>query len=347
MINLSLLVACMAGFVCSFILSKYFAMHNVVTDRPGEEPQKIHPVKASRMGGMAVLAGIVVSAVILCFQELALLLLASLPTYFAAFFEDMFGRIRASLRLVIAFCSSAIFIFFFNTYIGYIDIPLIDRVLALPIVGVAFTIFAVSGITNAFNIIDGLHGLASAHAIIIFFFYALTAFILSDQLVFRISILVISALLGFIIHNYPKGKILLGDNGAYFIGFMVATTSILLVYRNEGLSPWYPLLSVAYPFTETVFSMYRRKFRRRKAPLIQADFLHMHSLIFKRYIRENSRASMIFLISSLAIAFLAFLFKKSTLALILLYMMYFVLYTYCYLRVVRFKNGRIMALTKP
>ncbi|MGH8511952.1 MAG: hypothetical protein ACREU8_11395, partial [Gammaproteobacteria bacterium] len=62
--------------------------------------------------------------------------------------------------------------------------------------------------------------------------------------------------------NYPRGKVFLGDAGAYFIGFMYAQLSIQLVARNAGISPWFVVALAAYPIVETLFSIYRRKIVR-------------------------------------------------------------------------------------
>ncbi|MGH8522317.1 MAG: hypothetical protein ACREU9_13060 [Gammaproteobacteria bacterium] len=67
---------------------------------------------------------------------------------------------------------------------------------------------------------------------------------------------------GFLLRNYPRGKVFLGDAGAYFIGFMYAQLSIQLVARNAGISPWFVVALAAYPIVETLFSIYRRKIVR-------------------------------------------------------------------------------------
>jgi UDP-N-acetylmuramyl pentapeptide phosphotransferase/UDP-N-acetylglucosamine-1-phosphate transferase len=62
-----------------------------------------------------------------------------------------------------------------------------------------------------------------------------------------------------LIWNYPRGKIFLGDGGAYLLGFWLAELSVLLVVRHPEVSPWFPMLLLVYPIFETLFSMYRSK----------------------------------------------------------------------------------------
>jgi len=89
------------------------------------------------------------------------------------------------------------------------------------------------------------------------------------------------ALAGFLAWNYPRGRIFLGDAGAYFVGFMYAELSIQLVARNAGISAWYVVMLAGYPIVDTLFSMYRRGVVRRM-PLMSPDGLHLHSLVFRR-----------------------------------------------------------------
>jgi len=98
------------------------------------------------------------------------------------------------------------------------------------------------------------------------------------------ALAMLGALLGFLIWNYPKGKIFLGDGGAYLLGFWLAEVSVLLVVRHPEVSPWFPMLLLIYPVFETLFSIYRRKILRGESPG-QPDCSHMHQMIYMRLIR--------------------------------------------------------------
>jgi len=105
-----------------------------------------------------------------------------------------------------------------------------------------------------------------------------------------LSLVVAAALLGFLIFNYPRGLIFLGDGGAYLVGFLVAELAVLLVQRNTSVSPWFALLLFGYPVWETLFSGYRKKILQGRSPG-EPDGLHLHMLIHKRLIRPASRAA--------------------------------------------------------
>ena len=105
-----------------------------------------------------------------------------------------------------------------------------------------------------------------------------------DHAIMTAALAMIGALLGFLIWNYPRGLIFLGDGGAYFIGFWIAELSILLTLRNPSVSVWFPLLLCMYPIFETLFSIYRRVVLRRSHPGVP-DSSHLHHLIYKRVVR--------------------------------------------------------------
>ena len=71
------------------------------------------------------------------------------------------------------------------------------------------------------------------------------------------------------------------------VGSIIAMLSILVVMRNDNISPWFPALLLIYPIWETVFSIYRRKWKK-KSSSIRADNLHLHTLILKRIVMENN-----------------------------------------------------------
>ena len=86
-------------------------------------------------------------------------------------------------------------------------------------------------------------------------------------------------MVGFLLWNYPKGKVFFGDAGAYFIGFMYAQLSIQLATRHADVSAWFVITLAAYPIAETLYSIYRRKVLRHAAAM-QPDTRHLHSLLY-------------------------------------------------------------------
>jgi UDP-N-acetylmuramyl pentapeptide phosphotransferase/UDP-N-acetylglucosamine-1-phosphate transferase len=109
-----------------------------------------------------------------------------------------------------------------------------------------------------------------------------------DQLVAELAMLGLGAAIGFLLVNYPTGRLFLGDGGAYFLGFWVAEVAVLLLVRNQSVNAWQILSICAYPVIEVLYSMYRRKIVRQASPG-SPDGLHLHTLIYRRVVSRLVR----------------------------------------------------------
>jgi UDP-GlcNAc:undecaprenyl-phosphate/decaprenyl-phosphate GlcNAc-1-phosphate transferase len=128
-----------------------------------------------------------------------------------------------------------------------------------------------------------LNGLAGVTALAASIGLAIVARAVGDDFVFTAGTVLAASMFGFLIVNYPSGRIFLGDGGAYLIGLLLAELSVLLVQRNSEVSPWFPLVLLTYPIWETLFSMYRRKMRGYSTA--RADGMHLHQLVYRRLVR--------------------------------------------------------------
>ena len=166
-----------------------------------------------------------------------------------------------------------------------VDLPVIDWLLSFYIVALLFTGFAMGGVANAINIIDGFNGLAAGslhdHARGL----RLRGAPGRRRPGVRAGHALRALVLGFFLVNFPLGKIFLGDGGAYFAGFLLAALGVLLPTRNPETSAWTAILICAYPVIETLASM-RRKARRNGHSVGQPDRVHFHMLAHRRYARR-------------------------------------------------------------
>ena len=96
--------------------------------------------------------------------------------------------------------------------------------------------------------------------------------------------MIAGAVLGFLLVNWPLGKLFLGDGGAYAVGFALAWIAVLMLARHPEVSAWAPLLVCGYPILEVIFSIVRRK-KRGLSPG-DPDRLHLHSIVKKRLVRH-------------------------------------------------------------
>ena len=273
------------AFLASFLVSRLSSVFQFGSDCHLEEkPQRMHQHQVSRLGGVGIIVGLG-TYILLGLPETSVftlevsplwVILVGLPVFIFGLAEDCWGNISPRVRLLAA--------------IGSALVAGVILKAVLPIPGIStggwvvicwvFTCFCVAGVTHAFNIIDGLNGLSSGVAVIILFGLGWVAYLLGDEAIMQLSLGVIAATSGFLLVNYPKGRIFLGDGGAYLLGFLIAEISILLLVRHSQLSWFFPLALAIYPVTETLYSIYRRKIKSTGAQ--KADALHLHSLVHKR-----------------------------------------------------------------
>ena len=284
-----------AAAICAFLImpllvhARYWEKERVCAG-----PQNVHTEPTSRLGGAAVfLAYCVAVTLALTLERMPLhsaltLLISALPVVVVGLWEDIARRVSPRQRLLAAVGSAALASAIAQGCITRLDLPLVDGWLAYLPFAVPLTWFMVAGACNAINLIDGNHGLAGGTGVLIFFGMAMVAGRAGDDLVLLQALGMIGALVGFLLWNYPHGKVFLGDAGAYFIGFMYAQLSIQLITRNAGVSAWFVIALTAYPIAETLFSMYRRKIVRRVASM-QPDAQHLHSLLYLHFLSFAER----------------------------------------------------------
>lgn len=220
---------------------------------------------------------------------LSLMVVASVPVVLLGLADDVTKRVPPRVRMVGAIVAGLAAISLLGLRVERIDIPLLDDMVAFWPVSVAITVLMVCGFTNAMNIIDGLNGLAGGLTVLMLGATAVVAAQMDDAVVLQICVVVVMAVSGFLLVNFPRGMMFLGDGGAYFLGFLLVQIWLLLLSRNPSLTPLFVVAVAFLPTMETIFSIYRRRFhgrgKRRRAAML-ADRLHLHTLVYRRRTRS-------------------------------------------------------------
>lgn len=325
-----LIAAFISWFICLLIVRKTSLQKTTDSDL-NPSLQKMHLSQTPRIGGLALFASLVCSLILeMSFHIVAphnpisvsFFLLAGLPVFFAGILEDITNKIGPRERLIFSGLSAAISVLLFGHLIDHFDIGLLDRLLTFMPIAIGVTILGISGLSNATNIIDGFNGLSAGYAVIALSAISIIAFELNDHLILYASVSLIGALLGFLYWNWPRGKLFLGDGGAYLIGFIMAELAVVMLGRNHLVSPWFAAMIMAYPITETLFTIFRRI--RNKNSSLLPDTTHFHHLIFFKILRGkqfedpnklmqlNNLVALLILIPAILAAILAYLFWNST-----------------------------------
>ena len=276
-----------ASFALCVLLVLTKRWHGALTMDHIEGVQKFHTAPTPRIGGVPILLGLVVAwakAPQDVKELLTPILFAGMPAFIFGVLEDITKRVGVMQRLLATMASGLLAWWITDYSLTRVDIWGVDWLLGFTLVSALFTAFAVGGVANSINIIDGFNGLASTATTLAFIGYSLMAWQVGDQQLATVALLLAACVWGFFWVNWPLGKIFLGDGGSYFIGFALAWVAVMMIERNPGVSAFAALLVCVHPVTEVLFSIYRRKIKRLNPG--QPDRLHFHSLVKQRYVRR-------------------------------------------------------------
>lgn len=242
--------------------------------------RKIHKVPTPLLGGLAIFIGFNLMLIItkeynnclfsgnLFFVSLALLIVGTIDDIF-----DLPAKFKLCLQIIIAICAAIIlggidsiqiykFVFHFNQFFGILLQALWIVVLI-----------------NAFNLIDGLDGLATGCSLISITTIAIVSFIRLDYATITICCILIGILLGFLKFNFVPAKIFLGDGGSMLLGFYIAILSFN-EYKTVTLTAMVAIILIAFlPIFDVCLSFVRRKVNGQSA--FKPDALHFHHRLLK------------------------------------------------------------------
>lgn len=340
-----------AGFGARWLVRRSHGRSRTL-DHTDDHLRKVHAVPTPRVGGIAVALGIGGAFTILWLGGAGgatwVLLLCVLPGFVGGLIEDVAKHGAVFPRLILPAVAGALGYWLLDARITELAVPGLDYLLTLPAFALLGTIICVTGVTHALNVVDGLNGLAGVTAFLAALGLAVVAAIVGDGFVLAVAGVLAASLAGFLLVNYPSGRIFLGDGGAYLVGLLLAELSVLIVHRNPQVSPWFPLMLLAYPIWETLFSIYRRKMRGHGTA--HADALHLHQLVYRRLVRgrggvqgpdgtvlRNSVASLLMWLMPLLCFAAAVALWNNTIVLQLIAWIFALLYCRVYFRLVRFR----------
>ena len=254
--------------------------------------RRIHRKAVPRLGGLALYLSCLAALSSLAFVDnlltqnlsvlktefLTLAIPATLVLLLGAY-DDLRGA-----NAVVKFVGLGIIATLFYAMGGRIDalsIPLAGSVHLPVIVSFVITIVWLVGITNAFNLIDGLDGLASGAALfssLVILFVAVPA---DRPMTVVVALVLCGALAGFLRYNFNPASIFLGDSGSLFTGFVLAALSVLGTQKaTTAVAIVVPILAFGFPVVDTAMTMGRRLVSRK--PVFQGDTEHIHHMLLAR-----------------------------------------------------------------
>lgn len=244
--------------------------------------QATHSQPTPRVGGIGIFGALALS-VAFAPSEIShnylMFILATSIVFTVGLAEDLGFDVTPLKRLFAVCLASLTAILLLGVWMPRADVPGLDSLMSYWIVGVPITLLVTAGVANGFNLIDGVHGLASLTAIVAAVALGLIAEQANYAVMVHLTMMLAAAILGFFMVNYPYGVIFLGDAGAYTLGFVLSWFGISILLFAPDASPWAMLLTMFWPVADTLLAIYRRT--RRKVATMAPDRLHMHQLVMR------------------------------------------------------------------
>ncbi len=260
-------------------------------DEPGDE-RRTHWKAVPRLGGVAIFCSVMVGLLPLLFirnlftdslresaPRLVVILVPAFLTLLLGVYDDLFG-LKAAQKFIGLGLISVLF-YWLGGRIEVLSIPFVGSIHLPMIVGLILTVVWIVGIANAFNLIDGMDGLAAGAAVFASLVFLAVSLTQGLPLVIALALVLSGALIGFLRYNFNPASIFLGDSGALFIGFMLAALSVEGAQKaSTAVAVAIPIMAFGLPMLDTGFSMVRRFISGK--PLFLGDQEHIHHMLLQR-----------------------------------------------------------------
>ncbi|MDV3428755.1 MAG: undecaprenyl/decaprenyl-phosphate alpha-N-acetylglucosaminyl 1-phosphate transferase [Bacillota bacterium] len=289
------------AMVLSFALTpivKRLAVKLDIIDVPKDE-RRVHNRPIPLIGGLAIYISFTVMLIVtgIFTKEKLAILIGETIILIGGLLDDKYD-LKPIQKLIFQISGALVLIFMgveisllTNPFTKYISFMNLEKWLSIPV-----TLFWIVGVTNAFNLIDGLDGLSSGLALISSVSMLIVSMITGrDESVLLNSILS-GAILGFLPYNFNPASIFLGDTGAQLLGFLLSSIAIIGAVKSAtAITLAVPIIVLGVPIYDTAFAIIRRKINGK--PIMQADKGHIHHRLLALGFSQKKVVIIMYLIS--------------------------------------------------
>ncbi|MEG0315102.1 MAG: MraY family glycosyltransferase [Erysipelotrichaceae bacterium] len=270
--------------LCITPLIKFIAIKLGVYAEMNE--RTIHKKPMARIGGVAIYVAFLLGMTIFMKLDASLkgILLGGTIMFFSGLIDDMID-LKPKYKLMFQALAAIVVMQVGSVYLGAIHLPF-GISISMGIISYAITFVWLVGITNAVNLIDGLDGLAAGISAIVLIVIASLSVIDGRVDICNLSLLLAGATLGFLIFNTHPAKLFMGDCGALFLGFMIASISLMGFKSSTFITLGLPILMLGVPIFDTLAAIVRRKLSGHK--FSDADKNHLHHVLMRRFGHRNT-----------------------------------------------------------
>ncbi|MDR7418813.1 MAG: MraY family glycosyltransferase [Armatimonadota bacterium] len=289
-------------------------------DYPGGRRVNTRPMP--RMGGVAIYLGFIAAALVAMVvtrpielvrgggAEMFIRIPISLQTdrailgivlggtflFLVGIYDDIRG-LRPGIKFLAMIAAGAVLIPF-GLATQFVTVPFTSKIIGLGPWGAVFTVIWVVGVVNAINFIDGLDGLAAGIVAIAGTTLLLVAAAKRDVVAVSLAAALVGSALGFLRYNFNPARIIMGDSGSMFLGFVLGGLSVMGLYKSyTAISLVIPLLALGVPIADTAFAILRRW--RSGKPIYLPDRGHLHHRLLDRGLTQRQTVVLLYMVSAL------------------------------------------------
>lgn len=289
-------------------------------DQPND--RKVHTAPMPRLGGLAIYISFMLSiAVIVWFEPTMhlisslkpdrwLMLVVSLVIVLCLGIWDDIRPLSARHKVLVQLVAATV-VYLGGYRLSSVTDPLGNGILNLGWFDYPATVLWIIGITNAFNLVDGLDGLASGVAVISSLTIFGVSYLKYDMSTAIVALTITGAVLGFLRYNFNPAKIFLGDSGSLFLGFSIAVLSMQSSTKGTtAFAILVPVIALGLPIMETLLSMVRRllrgllpsdkhveSFLQKLDAIFLPDNGHIHHRLMQRGLSHRAAVLLLYLVS--------------------------------------------------
>jgi UDP-GlcNAc:undecaprenyl-phosphate/decaprenyl-phosphate GlcNAc-1-phosphate transferase len=254
--------------------------------------RRVHREAIPRLGGVALYLSCGIALSTLPFvdnlltqsignqiNDLVLVFVPGTLVFLLGIYDDLRGT-NAVVKFVALGMVASLF-FAMGGRVDALSVPFVGSVQLPPLISYVVTILWLVGIANAFNLIDGMDGLASGAALFASLVILIVSVTQGRPLMIVVALVLCGSLAGFLRYNFNPASIFLGDSGALFVGFTLAALSVLGTQKAAtAIAVVVPILAFGFPMVDTAMTMGRRLVSRR--PIFTGDNEHIHHMLLDR-----------------------------------------------------------------
>ena len=345
--SIHLIIFSLVSFIITFLLAKYSKslFSGSLLDKDFLKPQAFHKNPTARIGGLAIIFLFILFITFYFFISEIFLkdyLTIALSLFFLGFLDDLKIKINPNVRLLLMLIVLLVCINIFSIQINRSGLEFLDYWLENNIFQFFFVVLCFLFIINGANLVDGFNGLLAIHFLLINSIFLIINLTSQNEIMIIVLSSQIIIVFSFLLFNFPKAKIFLGDSGSYILGALIALNTLKTYELNTSLSPFFFAGVLFYLFYEVFFS-FIRKVILKISPL-KPDDKHLHMLVYnwllrvKKIKRPNYLTSLLINVTYLAFQVPLFYFQNNGLVSRYWFFLLIGLYTVIYFRLYSFSK---------